>query len=109
MRTIHKHQLKVLKQLGGLLPQRQYQFHGRQKVTGEDAILAGHKEIDGKEIDPEENYIIDMPYGNTANHTNRLKSAFKRNGIAGVCKYLRPYYKPEKFSQLQVILFKALK
>jgi hypothetical protein len=100
--------MKVLNGLGDMLPKQQYKFKGTQKVTGEDAILAGHKEINGSAIDSEEEYTMNMPFSNTANHGNRLKSAFRRNGIAGVCKYLKPYYKPEGFGKVQVEIFKQL-
>ena len=109
MRKIHKHQMKILKELGNILPKQQYRFKGIQKVTGEDAILSGQKEIDGKEINSEEEYTMTMPFSNTANHTNRLKSSFRRNGIAGIIKYVRPYYEKEKFGKVQVALFTALR
>jgi hypothetical protein len=108
MRKIHKQQMKVFNELDNILPKQQYKFKGTQKVTGEDAILAGHKEIDGTSIDPEKEYTMNMPYSNTANHKNRLKSAYRRNGIAGVCRYLKPYYTKEKFGPVQVAIFKAL-
>ena len=108
MRKIRKHQMKVLNNLGGILPKQQYEFKGLQKITGQDVILSGHKEIEGKEIELNKDYIMSMPFSNTANHKNRLKSVFRRNGISGVIKYMKPYVKKEKFGEVQVTLFKSL-
>lgn len=108
MRKISKSQMKFLNALSDIFPQQQYSFKGTTKVTGEDAILAGNTEINGKEINPDEEYTMTMPFTNTVNHKNRLKSAFRRNGRSGVIKYCKPYYKKEKFGLVQVHIFKAL-
>jgi len=103
-----KTKLKVIKAISDILPKQQYQFKGRQKLLGSDAILAGHKEIEKQEIDPEKEYILNMPYSNSVNHYNRLKRAYKRHGRSGIINYCKPYIKKEHFGKFQVQIFTAL-
>ena len=76
-----------------MLPSLSYATSEQQEITGEDLLLAGHKEVAGKAIDKEKSYLWQAPVYNEANHYRRMKRAFEALGVDGIKNYLKPFVK----------------
>jgi len=82
---------KRLRAIAGMLPPMSYETRETQSIKGEDLLLSGHKEVEGKPIEAEREYFMRVPVYNEANHYRRLKRAFQANGREGVKAYLRVF------------------
>lgn len=106
---MHKVVLKHIDEIANLLPQVKYNAAvERQKITGVDVRLSGAKEIEGERVDPNKNYLINVPVIREVDHKQRMKRAYKRSGKVGVIHYLRPYVEPDKFGPLQVHIMRSM-
>jgi hypothetical protein len=78
-----KKTIKKLEEIAGNLAPATFKEH--QVVLGAKLIEDGVKEINGKKVNPKENYHrwIDVP----VNHLERLKVAFKAGGQDAVSAY----------------------
>ena len=85
-------ELKI-RAIAKILPVRQYEVNSRAKVSGEDLLLCGHKEVEGKAIEKDGEYVMPMPFYNEVNHYRRLKKAFTKNGLNGVKSYVARFVK----------------
>jgi hypothetical protein len=104
-----KKQLKVLGLIAEKLPRVTYLASmERAEWTGEDALLAGTEEIDGKPVDPEKTYQVRVPLVRDWDHKRRMKEAYKREGRMGVIKYCRPFVRPDSFGKFQVLIMNNL-
>ena len=97
---MNKKTAKLFEVLAGHLPDRLIASTYQKTLKGEDVILAGTLEIDGKKIDPEKEYRIDNNLIREVNHKLRLKKAFKTKGKQGVIDYCKRFLKPEKHEAL---------
>jgi hypothetical protein len=77
------------------LPVDGYSVKDTCKVSGEDVLLSNTNEINGEEVDPEKEYLMNIPRYHSVNHKRRMKRAFKTNGLDGLISYLKKYTKPE--------------
>lgn len=57
------------------------------EMKGEDVVLSGIES--DEEINPDEEYLINMPMYHEVNHNRRLVRAFIKSGHDGVCHYLK--------------------
>jgi hypothetical protein len=107
---MNKELLKQINMIARNLPTMAYTaMMYPSKITGEDVLLAGTKEIDGEEVDILKEYIIKTPLIRDVDHVKRLKEAYKRNRRAGVIAYLKPYVAPENFGKMQVYIMTKMK
>ena len=64
------------------------------KWTGEDLLLSNIEEVEGEPVDPEKEYIIGdvmtREVGKKQHH-RRMKKAFMKNGVEGVCAYFKKF------------------
>lgn len=87
---------KRLRSIAKMLPPLTYVTRERVEIKGEDLLLSGQKEVEGKAIEPEKVYVMSAPVYNEANHYRRLKRAFLANKKKGVTAYLKPYVREPK-------------
>jgi hypothetical protein len=102
---MNKTALKHIDKIAKKLPQKFFTAAMQpKKISGKDAILAGHKLIDDKPIDPEAVYILKIPVNREVDHKLRMKKIYKRRGKIGIITYLRPFVKKESFGKVQVFI-----
>lgn len=99
---------KLLKAIAEGLPVEQYVVRDYAKVSGEDLLLSGQKEVEGQEIEKDKIYFQCIPAFHCANHYRRLKKAYDKGGFWHVQIYLKPFVKADKqteyFSKLKEVL-----
>lgn len=90
---------ELISELASELPQDFRFASGVTKVLGKDILyLEKYKELrerlDVSKIDPEGEYPTSAPLKQRyeINHEKRLKRAYKRNGFAGMERYINEYY-----------------
>lgn len=103
-----KHLCIRLRELAKKLPQTQYVVNDAVKISGEDLLLSGHKEVDGKEIDKDKEYFMTNPCYHESNHYLRLKKSYSKNGIQGVLDYSKQFIKKEKQRDFSTLIAKYL-
>lgn len=84
---------KKIRAMAKLLPETSYITNERVEIKGEDLLLSGQKEVEGKEIEPDKIYCMKAPVYNEANHYRRMKRAFGKNGRDGIKAYLNLFSK----------------
>lgn len=80
---------KKLRAIAAILPSEKYATVETVEISGEDLLLSGQSQVEGKEIDPKKTYLMRSPVYNEANHYRRMKRAFEKHGAAGISAYLR--------------------
>jgi hypothetical protein len=85
-----------------MLPADNYSTVIKEEIKGEDLLLCGQTEVEGKPIDPEKTYLFNNAFIHQMNHYRRLKRSFLRNGLNGIKNYLRPYSK-DKIQVLKAV------
>lgn len=103
---MNKTALKCIDAMSGSLPMQFYYFNEEVKVSGEDALLSGHKKIKGKEINPEEDYLLTMPVKRSINHKLRMKRIYEKRGKIGLITYMEPLLKKEMFAKVEIFINK---
>lgn len=96
-----KPQLKVIQIIANYLPVHGQASNINSIVSGEDAILAGTNEIEGKEVNPDKDYIIGNRLIMPVDHIKRIKRAFKSNGKNGIIEYCKRFLKGKDSSKLE--------
>ena len=96
-----KSQVKLIGIIANSLPNQGQASNINSIVSGEDAILAGTTEIEGKEVDPEKEYIIGNRLIMAVDHKNRLKGMFKRHGKNGLIEYCKKFLKGKDCTKLE--------
>lgn len=96
-----KPQLKLIGIIANNLPNQGQASNINSVVSGEDAILAGTNEIEGKEVDPDKDYIIGNRLIMPVDHRARIKRAFKSNGKNGIIEYCKKFLKGNDSSELE--------
>ena len=106
---MNKTALKIINNISKELPVQMFTAAiERRRLSGADAILANQKEIGGKPVDPEGNYIMKMPVRRNIDHKLRMKRIYKKRGKVGLITYLKPYVQPAKFGEVQVFIMKNI-
>ena len=96
-----KPQVKLIEIIAKNLPSQSQVSNINSVVTGEDAILAGTSEIEGKAVDPEKEYIIPNRLIMPVDHVARIKRAFSSNGKNGIIEYCKRFLKGKDSSKLE--------
>ncbi|MCK5614235.1 hypothetical protein KAR91_70875 [Candidatus Pacearchaeota archaeon] len=96
-----KHQVKLIGIIAKALPGQSQASNINSIVSGEDAILAGTNEIEGKEVDPEKEYMIPNRLIMPVDHIKRIKRAFKSNGKNGIIEYCEKFLKRGDSTELE--------
>ncbi len=96
-----KAQVKLIGIIANNLPNQGQVSNINSVVSGEDAILAGTDEIEGKEVDPDKNYVIGNHLIMPVDHIKRIKRAFKSNGKNGIIEYCKKFLKGKDSSELE--------
>lgn len=95
---------KKLRAIAKILPSQAYATNETVEIKGEDLLLSGQKQVEGKEIEPEKVYYMKSPVYNEANHYRRMKRAFVKSGRSGIKAYLNLFSK-SKIDDFIDILF----
>lgn len=82
------------------MPTRKYAVKDTVMVSGEDVLLAGTKEIAGNEVDPEKEYMMNIPRYHSINHKRCMKRAYLKHGADGLIHYLKKYTVSEKADEM---------
>ena len=101
---MNKKALKIISKISNQLPVQLYNTKYRVKCSGEDVILAGTDEIEGKKIDPKKDYILNSILQRGVDHKSRMKKIYNKRGKIGLITYLKPYVIKEKFGRVQVFI-----
>jgi len=88
---------KKIRAIAKVLPTRLYGSNETVEISGEDLLLAGTKEVDGKEVDAEKTYYMKSPVFREENHYRRMKRLFMKMGAQGITNYIKVFMKrPEQ-------------
>ena len=97
---------KKIRAIAGILPIRLYGSNETVEISGEDLLLAGTKEVEGKEVIAEKVYYMKSPVYREENHYRRMKRAFISRGSKGVEGYIKAFMKsPEYADHITKVLF----
>jgi len=86
---------RILLAISKNLPKESYVSRTAVILSGEELIESGQKEVENVAVDPEKEYIQEIPLYNEKNHFRRLKRAYASGGLKAVKNYLNPYVKEE--------------
>lgn len=103
-----KHICIRLRELANKFPQTQYVVNDAVKISGEDLLLSGHKEVEGKEIDKDKQYFMTNPCYHESNHYLRLKKSYAKSGVKGVLDYSVQFIKKESREDFSTLITKYL-
>lgn len=98
-----KHQLKLIDIIVKNLPEEKQVSKINSVLSGEDAILAGTNEIDGKEVNPEKEYTVTNHLIIPVNHKLRMKRAFSKLGKKGLIAYCKKFIKGDSLKVEEAI------
>jgi hypothetical protein len=87
---------KKIRVIAGLLPPFKYFINERVEISGEDLLLSGTSEVDGKTVDAEKTYLMKSPVILEGEHYRRLKRRFIKSGTQGIVDYLSLYVKDKE-------------
>lgn len=65
---MNKLTLKIINIIAAELPEEKYMLLENDLITGEDALLSGNKEINGRPVEKDKLYEMDVPIIREANH-----------------------------------------
>lgn len=60
-------------------------------ITGQDLLLSGQTEVEGKKIDPKLTYRLRIHRAQEVSHMRRVCRAYKKNGFEGVNAYFKSH------------------
>lgn len=80
---------KEIGTLAGQLLPSYYEANAIGKLTGRQLNEQGVFEIDGKEIDPEKEYIVPGTKSFPVNHKRRMLKIYSKLGKAGIIEYIK--------------------
>ena len=87
---------KKIRVIAGLLPEFKYSINERVEISGEDLLLSGTSEVDGKPVEEGKTYWMKSPVILEGEHYRRLKRRFISRGSQGIVDYLSLYVKDKE-------------
>lgn len=97
--------VKALKTLANLLPSESYVFAEKVVIKGSEALLTGleltKKQKQQCKLNPDEEFMFQVPATNTVNHLRRLKKTYTKHGTKGVLNYMKPYVKKDRMEDVE--------
>jgi hypothetical protein len=97
---------KVLKAIAEFLPPVLYEITDKVQISGEDLFLANHTHYNGKEIEKDEMYWMEIPAYYEVNHLKRLEKAIREQGIKGIINYCHPHIEAAQINDFKLFLDK---
>lgn len=104
---MNKKEQKTIQKIAKILPVQMYEFTGKAKVKGSDLVLTGTTTVKGEDVDPEKEYMMDLPHRHDVNHYLRMKKAFKKRGTTAIINYCQPFIKPEAFPKFKELVIQG--
>lgn len=87
-KKVQKELLRIEAELDQAFGKLFYSFNDTVDISGEDLILSGQEEINGKPVDPEETYKMTYPASRNVNFYKVMKRIYKREGFPGILDYI---------------------
>lgn len=98
---LSKNQKLLIKAIAEKIPNQKRVINSNTFISGEDLLLSGHTEVEGKEIDPEKDYIMNLPMYFECVHEKRIAKQAKKKGFEGVFNYVSRFLDNQDTSQLR--------